>query len=90
MLIGADPFEIEALWQRIYLGTAMNGRRGAVIHAMGAVEMALWDLKRQGAGQAGARAAGRAHARPSIALCLAAAGRAQLRGISRRPRRLGA
>lgn len=44
MLIGADPFEIGALWQKMYLGTAMNGRRGMVIHAMSAVEMALWDL----------------------------------------------
>ena len=23
----------------------MNGRRGAVIHALSAIEMALWDLK---------------------------------------------
>jgi L-alanine-DL-glutamate epimerase-like enolase superfamily enzyme len=44
MLIGADPFEIGDLWRRIYLGTAMNGRRGMVIHALSAVEMALWDL----------------------------------------------
>jgi L-alanine-DL-glutamate epimerase-like enolase superfamily enzyme len=44
MLIGADPFEIGELWRRIYLGTAMNGRRGMVIHALSAVEMALWDL----------------------------------------------
>ena len=44
MLIGADPFEIGALWRKMYLGTAMNGRRGVVIHAMSAVEMALWDL----------------------------------------------
>ena len=44
MLIGADPFEIGTLWERIYLGTAMNGRRGVVIHALSAVEMALWDL----------------------------------------------
>lgn len=45
MLIGANPLEIEALWQRMYIGTAMNGRRGAVIHAMGAIDMALWDIK---------------------------------------------
>jgi L-alanine-DL-glutamate epimerase-like enolase superfamily enzyme len=32
------------LWRKIYLGTAMNGRRGMVIHALSAVEMALWDL----------------------------------------------
>ncbi len=44
LLIGANPFEIGALWEKIYLGTAMNGRRGMVIHAMSAVEMALWDL----------------------------------------------
>jgi len=44
MLIGADPFDIGALWERMYIGTAMNGRRGVVIHAMSAVEMALWDL----------------------------------------------
>ncbi len=45
MLIGADPGDIETLWRQLYLGTAMNGRRGAVVHALGAVEMALWDLR---------------------------------------------
>lgn len=45
LLIGADPMDIEGLWQRLYVGTAMDGRRGALIHAIGAVEMALWDLK---------------------------------------------
>jgi L-alanine-DL-glutamate epimerase-like enolase superfamily enzyme len=44
MLLGADPFDIGGLWQRLYLGTAMNGRRGVVLHAMSAVDMALWDL----------------------------------------------
>jgi L-alanine-DL-glutamate epimerase and related enzymes of enolase superfamily len=51
MLIGADPFDIEGLWHRMYVGTAMNGRRGAVVHAMGAVEMALWDLKGRALGK---------------------------------------
>ena len=44
ILLGADPFDIGGLWRQMYLGTAMNGRRGMVIHAIGAVEMALWDL----------------------------------------------
>lgn len=44
-LIGADPLRIEELWQRLYIGSAMNGRRGAVIHALGAIEMALWDIR---------------------------------------------
>jgi L-alanine-DL-glutamate epimerase-like enolase superfamily enzyme len=51
MLIGADPLDIEVLWQRLYVGTAMNGRRGAVIHAIGAIEMALWDIKGKALGK---------------------------------------
>jgi L-alanine-DL-glutamate epimerase-like enolase superfamily enzyme len=50
-LIGADPFQIGELWRRIYLGTAMNGRRGMVIHAMSAIDMALWDLCGKALGQ---------------------------------------
>lgn len=45
LLLGQDPLDIAALWRRAYIGTAMDGRRGAVIHALGAVEMALWDIK---------------------------------------------
>lgn len=45
ILIGADPSDIPALWRRMYIGTCMHGRRGAVIHAMGALEIALWDIK---------------------------------------------
>ncbi len=45
MLIGADPLQPEAIWQRMYAGSKMTGRRGAVICAMGAIDMALWDLK---------------------------------------------
>jgi L-alanine-DL-glutamate epimerase-like enolase superfamily enzyme len=51
MLIGADPLQIEELWQRIYVGTCMNGRRGAVIHALGAIDMALWDIRGQAEGK---------------------------------------
>jgi L-alanine-DL-glutamate epimerase-like enolase superfamily enzyme len=45
MLIGADPLDAEALWQRLYIGTCMNGHRGAVIHTLGAIDTALWDIK---------------------------------------------
>jgi L-alanine-DL-glutamate epimerase-like enolase superfamily enzyme len=51
LLIGADPMDIAGLWDRMYKGTAMNGRRGVVIHAMGAVDMALWDLKGKALGK---------------------------------------
>lgn len=45
MLVGMDPLDIPAIWQKLYLGSAMNGRRGAVINAIGAIDMALHDLK---------------------------------------------
>ena len=44
MLIGRDPRDIEGLWERMYVGSAMTGRRGLGICAIGALDMALWDL----------------------------------------------
>ena len=35
----------DALWQRMYAGSKMTGRRGPLICAMGAIDMALWDIK---------------------------------------------
>src|SRR6516164_432937 len=43
-VLGQDPFEIERLIHRMYEGTIYFGRQGAVIQAMSAVEIALWDL----------------------------------------------
>jgi L-alanine-DL-glutamate epimerase-like enolase superfamily enzyme len=51
LLIGMDPLAIETIWDRLYIGTAMNGRRGAVIHVLGAIEMALQDLRGKALGQ---------------------------------------
>lgn len=45
MVIGMDPFDTSAIWEKVYTYTAMSGRRGAVICAMGAIDMALWDIK---------------------------------------------
>ncbi len=45
LLIGQDPFDTAALWEKLYISTCMSGRRGAVICAMGAIDMALWDIK---------------------------------------------
>jgi L-alanine-DL-glutamate epimerase-like enolase superfamily enzyme len=51
MLIGQDPLQPESLWERLYVGSAMNGRRGAVIHAIGALDMALHDLRGKALGK---------------------------------------
>lgn len=44
-ILGQDPLEIEAVWDRMYDLTSYYGRRGAVIHAMSAVDIALWDIR---------------------------------------------
>jgi L-alanine-DL-glutamate epimerase-like enolase superfamily enzyme len=45
LLIGQDPFDTTALWEKMYVGTCMSTRRGAGICAIGAIDMALWDIK---------------------------------------------
>ena len=44
ILIGADPVETVALWEKLYEGTIFPGRRGLGIHALSAVDIALHDL----------------------------------------------
>lgn len=45
MLLGEDPLQPEALWDKLYTGSLMTGRRGLGICAIGALDMALWDIK---------------------------------------------
>jgi L-alanine-DL-glutamate epimerase-like enolase superfamily enzyme len=51
MVVGADPLDVEGLWERLYVGSAMNGRRGAVINALGALDLALHDLRGKALGK---------------------------------------
>jgi L-alanine-DL-glutamate epimerase-like enolase superfamily enzyme len=51
MLLGEDPLQPEALWVKLYQGSAMNGRRGLAICALGALDMALWDIWGKAAGK---------------------------------------
>ena len=44
ILLGADPVETAALWQKLYEGTFWPGRRGLGIHALSAIDIALYDL----------------------------------------------
>lgn len=44
MIIGMDPFRIEHIWQLLYRGMFYPPGREK-IHAIGAIEMALWDIK---------------------------------------------
>jgi L-alanine-DL-glutamate epimerase-like enolase superfamily enzyme len=44
ILIGRDPLEIGALWEEVYRLTIYPGRRGAYVHALSAIDVALWDV----------------------------------------------
>jgi L-alanine-DL-glutamate epimerase-like enolase superfamily enzyme len=50
-LVGLDPLDPVAIWDRLYVGTAMTGRRGALVHALGALDIALWDICGKAAGK---------------------------------------
>lgn len=51
MLLGRDPLDASAIWDDLYAGSKMTGRRGALICAMGAIDMALWDLRGKSEGR---------------------------------------
>ncbi|MCS5422109.1 MULTISPECIES: mandelate racemase/muconate lactonizing enzyme family protein [Psychrilyobacter] len=44
LLIGENPLEIEKLWDKMYWASNYMGRRGAGIHAISAIDIALWDI----------------------------------------------
>lgn len=51
LLLGADPLMTEQLWERLYYRNLTIGGRGIFMRALSAVDIALWDIKAQVAGQ---------------------------------------
>jgi len=51
LLVGENPLEIGRLWQKMYKGSLYFGRRGAAIHAISGIEIALWDIAGKAAGK---------------------------------------
>ncbi len=51
VVVGEDPSDIEALWDKMYNWTFYYGRRGVVIHAISGVDLAHWDLKGKAEGK---------------------------------------
>lgn len=45
LLIGEDPFDVERLWDIMWRSTLYYGRKGLVVHAISAVDNALWEMK---------------------------------------------
>ncbi len=44
ILLGEDPFEVERLWHKMYMGSVYYGRRGAVMQVISGIDIALWDI----------------------------------------------
>lgn len=44
MVVGADPFDVAALWERMYRKTLPWGRKGVGMVAISAIDIAVWDL----------------------------------------------
>jgi D-galactarolactone cycloisomerase len=44
LVMGANPLDLEVLWHRMYHATRDYGRKGAVMAAISAIDIALWDI----------------------------------------------
>jgi len=44
LVIGADPWDLEHLWQHMYRRTMAFGRKGIAMVAISALDIALWDV----------------------------------------------
>jgi len=49
--LGQDAGEIEGLWDRLFRATLPYGRKGVALHALSAIDLALWDLAGKAAGK---------------------------------------
>ncbi|MEM1199473.1 MAG: mandelate racemase/muconate lactonizing enzyme family protein [Pseudomonadota bacterium] len=51
LLIGEDARQVEALWQKMWQATFIQGRMGITVMAMSALDVALWDAVGREAGK---------------------------------------
>lgn len=43
-VVGKDANEIEKIWDQMYRASLYYGRKGVVMNAISAIDLALWDL----------------------------------------------
>src|SRR5256714_15604207 len=58
LLAGRDPSDTEGLWNLMDDATDYVGRRGLMMHALGGIDLALWDIQGQLADQPASRLLG--------------------------------
>jgi L-alanine-DL-glutamate epimerase-like enolase superfamily enzyme len=50
-VVGVSVWEREEAWERMYRASWYHGRRGAAMHAISGIDIALWDIAAQAAGR---------------------------------------
>ncbi|MDP6668056.1 MAG: mandelate racemase/muconate lactonizing enzyme family protein [Dehalococcoidia bacterium] len=61
LVIGADPFETEKIWNDMFWRVRGNGRKGAAFQAISTLDNAIWDIKAKALGIPLYRLLGPAH-----------------------------
>ena len=51
VVIGADPFDHEQIWNDMWAKTYYYGRSGPVMHVMSGIDMAIWDIMGKAVGK---------------------------------------
>jgi L-alanine-DL-glutamate epimerase-like enolase superfamily enzyme len=51
LILGASPFDVELLWEKMYRSTVNIGRKGLVLEAISGIDIALWDIMGKATGQ---------------------------------------
>lgn len=51
ILVGQNPFDVELLWETMFRSTLNYGRKGVVLEAISAIDIALWDIMGKALGQ---------------------------------------
>ena len=64
VVLGSDGEDLPGLWRRMYQESLLIGRRGAMLRAVSAVDIALWDLRAKRCGEPLARLLGASITRP--------------------------
>jgi L-rhamnonate dehydratase len=51
VVVGADPFDYEQIWNDMWSKTYYYGRSGPVVHVMSGIDMAIWDIMGKATGK---------------------------------------
>lgn len=51
VVVGKGPFEVEKIWDDMYLASLFYGQHGAAIQAMSGIDIAIWDIIGKATGQ---------------------------------------